>query len=83
MGVFLGFSDEALLWSSDFFLRINGRWYDIIIGFYVLSESVWLPKRHVLGGEKVFHPKDLIFVKEPLEASSRTLGWWCEQVVPS
>ena len=39
MGVFLGLLSmkHSFFWSSDLFLRIKGRWCDIIIGLYVVS----------------------------------------------
>ena len=65
MGAFLKLSSmkHSSFQSFDLFLRINGRWCDIITSLYVLSESVWLSKRCVSGGEEmILYPKDLFFL---------------------
>ena len=63
-GVFIGMpSMKHSFQSSELFLSTKGRWCDIITDLCVLSESVWLPWRHVLGEEeKVLHLKDLILL---------------------
>ena len=81
MGVFVGMLPMKHSFQSfNLILGITNRWCDIIIGLCVLPEFVWLPRRRVLGGgEKIFHLKDLFFLKELHGASFGVFGLWREQ----